>query len=425
MQWVRNICLCGVAIAVTQETVASNRIDVPIVLGGEKSSNACGDAGEIIGLDPQGDGFLSVRSGPGDPQFREIDRLFNGNKVYICANNGPWLGAIYNDRHDLDSSCGVSNPWRTRQPYTGPCRYGWIYSKYVRIDEISNAEASPKDTSRQDVAHLPEAAPPPSKAPEPAETIKLERHGGAYLLQAQINDAVTVKFVLDSGAADVAIPRDVVLTLFRGGSLASADFIGAQTYILADGSKLPSARFLIHSLRVGSHIVRDVVASVAPVEADPLLGQSFLSKVPMWTFDNVHDVLILNDEPNSQPAMPSRPAPSQMAEVSPLQWIYSDLECNSYCGYPSAYMFVLRNKSQHDIKNIKYIVIFYGSNGTPIQSVEGTLGETILAGLAKTMTSDLGGNAPYPGHEIRNRTRNAEVRILDFEFAEASRESAR
>jgi hypothetical protein len=40
------------------------------------------------------------------------------------------------------------------------------------------------------------------------------------------------------------------------------------------------------------------------------------------------------------------------------------------------------------------------------------------------MNSDLGGNAPYPGNEIRGQTRLVEIRILDYEFAEPSRESA-
>ena len=84
------------------------------MLGGEEVSDACQSEGDVIGLDPNGDGFLSVRSGPGGPQFREIDRLYNGDRVYLCANNGPWLGAIYSDKRDLDPSCGVSRPWPTR-----------------------------------------------------------------------------------------------------------------------------------------------------------------------------------------------------------------------------------------------------------------------------------------------------------------------
>ena len=47
-------------------------------------------------------------------------------------------------------------------------------------------------------------------------------------------------------------------------------------------------------MRVGGHVVRDVAASVGPaVSSEPLLGQSFLSKLPSWTLDNNRHVLIL------------------------------------------------------------------------------------------------------------------------------------
>jgi len=37
-----------------------------------------------------------------------------------------------------------------------------------------------------------------------------------------------LKFMIDSGATDVAVPADVVLTLIRTGSIAKEDFLGEQ-----------------------------------------------------------------------------------------------------------------------------------------------------------------------------------------------------
>lgn len=129
-----------------------------------------------------------------------------------------------------------------------------------------------------------------------AEEIPLEVHGGTFSLSVRINNVITLKFTLDSGASHVSIPADVVLTLDRAGTIASRDFIGTQTYILADGSRLPSPQFLLRELQVGNHVVRNVIASVASVEAEPLLGQSFLAKLPRWMIDNTKHALILNDE---------------------------------------------------------------------------------------------------------------------------------
>jgi predicted aspartyl protease len=99
--------------------------------------------------------------------------------------------------------------------------------------------------------------------------------------------------VLDSGAADVSIPADVVLTLMRTGTLSAADFLGNQTYRLADGSTVPSQTFRIKSLKVGDKSVENVTASIAPVEGSLLLGQSFLKRFKSWSIDNQRQVLVL------------------------------------------------------------------------------------------------------------------------------------
>ncbi|MFL5268324.1 MAG: hypothetical protein ACJ8AH_17315 [Stellaceae bacterium] len=58
-----------------------------------------------------------------------------------------------------------------------------------------------------------------------------------------MNGAMTLRFVLDSGASDVLIPADVFLTLLRTGTVSESDFLGSQIYSLADGSKLKGSRF--------------------------------------------------------------------------------------------------------------------------------------------------------------------------------------
>jgi hypothetical protein len=71
------------------------------------------------------------------------------------------------------------------------------------------------------------------------------------------------------------------------------DFLGKQTYVLADGSKVPSQQFRIRSLKVGNKAIENVVASIASVNATILLGQSFLSKFKSWSVDNEKHTLIL------------------------------------------------------------------------------------------------------------------------------------
>ena len=68
-----------------------------------------------------------------------------------------------------------------------------------------------------------------------AETIQLQWRDGTYVAPVRVNGALVLPFVIDTGASDVSIPADVVLTLTRTETVTSADFIGSQNYVLADG----------------------------------------------------------------------------------------------------------------------------------------------------------------------------------------------
>lgn len=168
-----------------------------------------------------------------------------------------------------------------------------------------------QNTSRTHAAAQPAPAPKklpaPKAAPPPLVLAKnevaLEEDGGTFVVPVIINDAIRLKFTVDSGAADVTIPADVVMTLVRTGTINDSDFIGRKTFVLADGSTVPSAEFRIRSLKIGSLTLENVTGSVSNVNGTLLLGQSFLSRLASWSMDNQRHVLLIN-EPNAQKALP-------------------------------------------------------------------------------------------------------------------------
>lgn len=151
-----------------------------------------------------------------------------------------------------------------------------------------------------------------------ADTVPLEKDGGNYLVPVLINNALALKFVLVTGATDVAIPGDVVSTLIRTGTVARTDFVGTGVYVLADGSRLPSARFVVRELKVGGHIVRNVTATVAPVKGELLLGQSFLSKLPPWSIDYQRNALDIRGDAGASQAQEAVPP---AGESGPSRWV--------------------------------------------------------------------------------------------------------
>jgi hypothetical protein len=129
---------------------------------------------------------------------------------------------------------------------------------------------------------------------EALTSVPMQIEGGIYVVPVLINEAITLDFIVDSGAADVSIPADIVMTLMRTGTLRKADFLGERTYVLADGSKVPSETFRIRSLKVGNKVLENVNGSVASVQGSLLLGQTFLSRFKSWSVDNTKHLLMLS-----------------------------------------------------------------------------------------------------------------------------------
>jgi hypothetical protein len=125
------------------------------------------------------------------------------------------------------------------------------------------------------------------------ESIAMRKDRGVFVVPVRFNDMITLNAIVDSGASEVSVPADVVSTLIRTGTITSDDFLGQQTYVLADGSKVPSARFRIRLLKVGGKSVENVTAAIASGEAEILLGQSFLGRFKSWSVDNQSHVLKL------------------------------------------------------------------------------------------------------------------------------------
>jgi hypothetical protein len=100
---------------------------VPVMAGGNADFDACGSQGVVRGLDPQGDGFLAVRAGPGSG-YTMLDKVYNGYILNICDERENWLGVVCS--HET-MDCRVGTPLPQARPYTGPCLFGWVFRKFV------------------------------------------------------------------------------------------------------------------------------------------------------------------------------------------------------------------------------------------------------------------------------------------------------
>lgn len=151
------------------------------------------------------------------------------------------------------------------------------------VPAVLSAPAAP-------IVSAPTASPPLSGS---ESVVMLKSDGGGFTVPVTINGALTLDFIVDSGASDVTIPADVILTLMRTGTIRQSDFVGTRTYTLADGSTVPSPTLIIRTLKVGDREVQNVMASVADIKGSLLLGQSFFKAFQSWSINNARGEIIL------------------------------------------------------------------------------------------------------------------------------------
>ena len=165
----------------------------------------------------------------------------------------------------------------------------------LALTELGSRQSS-SGSDNSPSASVPAKQPPSelSRIISGATVVPMVSEGGTFVVPVRINDQITLNFVIDSGASDVSVPADVVMTLLRTGTITDSDFLGTQEYRMANGPTVPSQQFVIRSLKVGDRTLENVTGSVAPVEGSLLLGQSFLRRFKSWSIDNQKEALVLN-----------------------------------------------------------------------------------------------------------------------------------
>ncbi len=116
---------------------------------------------------------------------------------------------------------------------------------------------------------------------------------GVSTVTARINDTINLDFIVDSGAADVQIPLDVVKLLMKTGAITESDIGEEKIYTIADGSTMKNREINIKKIKIGKFTVSNVQGSIASEDSPLLLGQAFFKKFRNWSIDNEKNILIL------------------------------------------------------------------------------------------------------------------------------------
>src|SRR5271166_1110435 len=108
------------------------------------------------------------------------------------------------------------------------CLQYYVRNTNIEVPDTSGLPSlssySPPSASAPPTYTPPSYSPPPSHSSTHGRTeVALLRGGGTFHVPVTINGAIRLPFIIDSGAADVTIPDDVMLTLIRSGTINDDD----------------------------------------------------------------------------------------------------------------------------------------------------------------------------------------------------------
>lgn len=130
--------------------------------------------------------------------------------------------------------------------------------------------------------------------------IPYTQRGGVKLVNVEINGAIGVNMVIDSGASSTLISLAEAQYLAQKGVLTEDDILGQETAQIADGSITLNTLVRLRQIVIDNQIVcTDVIAMISDnFDASLLLGNEVLNRVGSYTIDNDNCVIVFHNVPN-------------------------------------------------------------------------------------------------------------------------------
>ena len=115
--------------------------------------------------------------------------------------------------------------------------------------------------------------------------------GKGYKIKITI-DGITKYYLLDTGASDLIINREIERDLLINGSIRQEDYLGKESYILADNKEVNAQLVRLKNVKIGDYILNNVIAAIID-EGSLLCGTGLLNKFRKYELINDEGILIL------------------------------------------------------------------------------------------------------------------------------------
>ena len=181
------------------------------------------------------------------------------------------------------------------------------------------------------------------------EVITMRNDNGVYTIPCTVN-GLKLRFIFDTGAADVSISATEALFMIKNEYLTTNDIVDYQDYTLADGTILENTIININEIKIGSKTLNNVRACVVKnANAPLLLGQSAIKQLGAWYIED--DKLIFGK--------PSDTASNVLVDEIPIEKCVEEAKkYESYGDYSTAIKLFQKACSVKDYKSYYEFTVF-------------------------------------------------------------------
>lgn len=103
---------------------------------------------------------------------------------------------------------------------------------------------------------------------------------GIYEVPILINGVLKIDMIFDTGASEVYLTPDVILTLTRTKTINDSDILEGKNFVDASGNVNPGLRFNLREIKIGKYTLKNVACGVSQSLKSPsLLGLSALGEL--------------------------------------------------------------------------------------------------------------------------------------------------
>lgn len=119
----------------------------------------------------------------------------------------------------------------------------------------------------------------------------VEIPGLGYKVKINV-DGVTRYFLLDTGASELIIDRELERELLINGTIKKENYLSKTTFKIANNQVVPVQLIKLNHIQIGDYTANNVIIGVMD-DGSLLCGNGFLNKFKSWTIDDSRKKLII------------------------------------------------------------------------------------------------------------------------------------